>query len=153
MITVKTCVASLTRLDLPLWVDPHDYDLPDLNQAISNAAEMIQAASNLTHLRILLDVDSALEEARLFFEILTGLPSPNRIKNLHLHGFSSTATQLTELLGRSDKLHCVTLEDWTLISGTWASVVQEMRENLPLRRAEILGPGGGYPETQMELKQ
>ena len=62
--------------------------------------------------------------------------------NLHrfLRSIRGTEIELTYLLECAGYLREVSLVDWGLTSGTWASVAERMRDHLPLKRVEIHFP-------------
>ena len=158
LLQVKACIASLTRLELPLTFNTHYYSQSDLNDMIANAAEVIHSAVNLVNLAIWFHTDE--DDAQYYVDatdhlfllgIFTRLPSPNNIKSLELGGFSSRDTQLLELLGSFDSLSAVDLSFWSLTFGTWEWVVEQMRDSLSLRQVSIENPEGGLLEKQAEI--
>ena len=135
---------NLTKLRLSLIGDTEQFD--ESRYVHRNVAKLLSNAINLESLS--LDISDEKipynSTCSLFQDILGQCKFP-RLRSLILAFFTSSDEELLRLLNHSTKLEQITINCFTLATGSWMRVADWIRASLPLlKHAELAHLYGGF---------
>ena len=134
---------NLTKLRLSLIEDTEHF-----TPGIDNVAKLLGNAINLESLSLdISDDENPPTSSSLFQEILGQCKFP-KLRSLILAFFTSSDEELLRLLSHSKKLEQITINCFTLATGSWMRIADWIRASLPLlKHAELAHLYGGFDNT------
>ena len=140
---------NLTKLRLSL-IDDTEYFMPgvDTCHVFRNVAKLLGNAINLESLSLDISSDGDPPTSSSLFQEILGQCKFPKLRSLILAFFTSSDEELLRLLSHSKRLEQITINCFTLATGSWMRIADWIRASLPLlKHAELAHLYGGFDNT------